>query len=222
MTSKSLMLVSLAVLPTFSAEDTITLSFAIHGRQVWNFIALAILVSGAGVEQGKSLATGKRARGRSWWGAGCAGGAAAQPARAPLQPAPRTQSLSDQYPGRTYEPTGVVAVTFVVRVPVNERSAPNPGAKVQCIVIVCFWPYKRSVSLQSITVDGVVPVPWSSLTAIRLPAREGGSHLPGGMSPVHHRFYTHRWSQGWILLEFSPHQYIARRVVVQLCSTRRR
>lgn len=95
-------------------------------------------------------------------------------------------------------PTGVVATSFVVRVPVKRTVNSDPwsvGAVLSDGVFLAIQ--YGSVSLTSITVYAVWRVPRSCLTAVRLPAREGGSHLPGGMSPVQYRSRTHRWSQGW-------------------------
>lgn len=138
-------------------------------------------------------------------GAGAARGArgAAQPARAP-QPA-TSRSVIVRPTSRSYvlTPTGVVATSFVVRVPVKRTVYSDPwsvGAVQSDSVFLAIQ--HKSVSLTSITVCAVWRVPRSCLTAVRLPAREGGSYLPGGMSPVHHSTRTHRWSQGWFT---SPH-----------------
>lgn len=65
---------------------------------------------------------------------------------------------------------------------------------------MCFWSYNYIVYFcQNNTVIKAWLFPPNYWKAVRL-AREGGLLTPGGMSPVHYCPYTHRWSQGWILV----------------------
>lgn len=118
---------------------------------------------------------------------------AAQPARAP-KPA-TSRSVIVRPTSRSYVLTsiGVVATSLVVRVPVKRTVNSDPwsvGVVLSDGVFIAIQ--HKSVSLISITVYAVWRVPRSCLTAVRLPVKKGGSHQPGGMSPVHHSSRTHR------------------------------
>lgn len=148
------------------------------------------------IEQGcKSSATGNAFQSKVAADAGAAARGsrgAAQPARAP-QPA-TSRSVIVRPTSRSYvlTPTGCRCF-IVVRVPVKRTVNSDPWSVGVVLSDGVFLAIQhKSVSLTSITVPAVWRVPRSCLTAVRLSAREGGSHQPGGMSPVHHSSRTHR------------------------------
>lgn len=107
------------------------------------------------------------------------------------------QSQSDHTRGRAcaYDP-GFVA-TISVKCPLNERFAPNIGAG--CSAVYCVFSHTIVLCITRNRHFTARCEFLGAVTAVRLTAREGEPHLPGGMSPVHHRSRTHRWSQGWCL-----------------------